>query len=78
MGGLILGVNTLYALSCFLKQFALGDKGVICTSNTIASLKSFLANYTIVWAFLMTCTTMIADSEGRTDGIPVTVVTTCC
>ena len=24
MGGLILGINTLYMLSCFLKQFALG------------------------------------------------------
>jgi len=29
MGGLILGVNTLYMLSCFLKQFALVGKGLI-------------------------------------------------
>jgi len=29
MGGLILGVNALYMLSCFLKQFALVDKGLI-------------------------------------------------
>ena len=28
MGGLILGVNTLYMLSCFLKQFALVGKGL--------------------------------------------------
>ena len=28
MGGLILGVNTLYMLSCFLKQFALVVKGL--------------------------------------------------
>ena len=28
MGGLILGVNTLYMLSCFLKQFALLGKGL--------------------------------------------------
>jgi len=28
MGGLILGVNTLYMLSCFLKQFALEGKGL--------------------------------------------------
>jgi len=28
MGGLILGVNTLYMLSCLLKQFALVDKGL--------------------------------------------------
>jgi len=29
MGGLILGVNTLYMLSCFLKLFALVGKGLI-------------------------------------------------
>ena len=29
MGGLILGVNTLYMLSCFLQQFALVGKGLI-------------------------------------------------
>jgi len=29
MGGLILGGNTLYMLSCFLKQFALVGKGLI-------------------------------------------------
>jgi len=28
MGGLMLGVNTLYMLSCFLKQFALVGKGL--------------------------------------------------
>jgi len=28
MGGLILGVNTFYTLSCFLKRFALVDKGL--------------------------------------------------
>ena len=28
MGGLILGINTLYMLSCFLKQFALVGKGL--------------------------------------------------
>jgi len=28
MGGLILGVNTLYVLSRFLKQFALVGKGL--------------------------------------------------
>ena len=28
MGGLIVGVNTLYMLSCFLKQFALVGKGL--------------------------------------------------
>jgi len=28
MGGLILGVNTLYMLSCFLKQFALVGNGL--------------------------------------------------
>ena len=28
MGGLILVVNTLYMLSCFLKQFALVGKGL--------------------------------------------------
>jgi len=28
MGGLILGINTLYILSCFLKQFALVGKGL--------------------------------------------------
>jgi len=28
VGGLILGVNTLYTRSCFLKQFALVDKGL--------------------------------------------------
>jgi len=31
MGGLVLGVNTLYMLSCFLKQFALVGKGFNCT-----------------------------------------------
>jgi len=32
MGGLILGVNNLYMLSCFLKQFALVGKGLTpCT-----------------------------------------------
>jgi len=29
MGGLILGINTLYMLSCFLKQFALVGKGLM-------------------------------------------------
>ena len=29
MRGLVLGVNTLYVLSCFLKQFALVGKGLI-------------------------------------------------
>ena len=29
IGGLILGVNTLYMLSCFLKQFALVGKGLM-------------------------------------------------
>jgi len=29
MGGLILGINTLYMLSCFVKQFALVGKGLI-------------------------------------------------
>ena len=29
MGGLILGVNTLYMLSCFLRQFALVGKGLM-------------------------------------------------
>jgi len=33
MGGLILGVNTLYMLSCFLKQFALVGKGLILHSG---------------------------------------------
>ena len=28
MGSLIVGVNTLYTLSCFLKQFALVGKGL--------------------------------------------------
>ena len=28
MGGLIVGVNTLYTLSCFLKQFGLVGKGL--------------------------------------------------
>jgi len=30
MGGLLLGVNTLYMLSCFLEQFALVGKGLNC------------------------------------------------
>jgi len=40
MGGLILGVNTLYMLFCFLKQFALVGKGLkheltyTCKRNT--------------------------------------------
>jgi len=39
IGGLILGINTLYMLSCFLKQFALVGKGltlnltVMCTDT---------------------------------------------
>jgi len=28
LGGLVLGVNTLYMPSCFLKQFALAVKGL--------------------------------------------------
>jgi len=38
MRGLILGVNTLYMLSCFLKQFALVGKGLI-ESNVSVDLK---------------------------------------
>ena len=34
MGGLILGVNTLYMLSCFLKQFALVGKALPTTTTT--------------------------------------------
>ena len=33
MGGLILGVNTLYMLSCFLKQFALVGNGLNGVKN---------------------------------------------
>jgi len=33
MGGLILGVNTLYMLSCFQKQFALVGKGLRIGGN---------------------------------------------
>ena len=32
MGSLIVGVNTLYTLSCFLKQFALVGKGLTTDS----------------------------------------------
>jgi len=51
MGGLILGVNTLYMLSCFLKQFALVGKGLMLrfwttnlkfTVSAESSAKSFL------------------------------------
>jgi len=38
MGGLILGVNTLYTLSCFLKQFALVDKGLMFCIQTHAGV----------------------------------------
>ena len=37
MGGLILGVNTLYMLSCFLKQFALVGKGLRSSAVRSAS-----------------------------------------
>jgi len=33
MGGLTLGVNILYMLSCFLKQFALVGKGLTNNCN---------------------------------------------
>ena len=37
MGGLILGINTLYMLSCFLKQFSLVGKGLNVHSKHWAS-----------------------------------------
>jgi len=40
MGGLILSINTLYTLSCFLKQFALVDKGLILWHNCATSALS--------------------------------------
>jgi len=39
MGDLIVGVNTLYMLSCFLKQFALVGKGL----NSISSVMKWLS-----------------------------------
>jgi len=39
MGGLILGVNTLYMLSCFLKQFALIGKGLTVQYTTPLHIK---------------------------------------
>jgi len=45
MGGLILGVNTLYTLSCFLKQFALVDKRLIKFSLTIKSCFVYICGY---------------------------------
>ena len=43
MGGLILGVNTLYMLSCFLKQFSLVGNGLITIhNNNVAVLSGLL------------------------------------
>ena len=36
IGGLILGVNTLYMLSCFLKQFALVGKGLMISRRYVS------------------------------------------
>jgi len=53
MGGLILGVNTLYMLSCFLKQFALVGKGLRGTLAKISSTQHPFLPFSLSYPMLM-------------------------
>jgi len=50
MGDLILGVNTLYMLSCFLKQFALVGKGL--RQNSCSKIHMSSSEHAFVLQFL--------------------------